>query len=130
MYSGVDVVQLDRLDVVNETSVRRHRGVELVDAAPQAGHVSVQALFEPPQAVGKRVQANTDPLQLGESLVQAVAGPPALPHLGHKVVPDDVNLFVQISKPSLRVVDMLCQLVLQVGHLEDTRETCGFVYIQ
>lgn len=108
MYSGVDLLQLDCLDVVNESSVRLHCGIEFVDAGPEAGHMSVQALFEPPQAVGKRVQADTDTLQLGESLVQGAAGPLALLHLCHIVVPDDVNLFVQISKPSLRVVDMLC----------------------
>ena len=51
MYVGVDVLQLDILDIVDEFSLRRHRDIKSINAAPQPRHMSVQALLDPLQAV-------------------------------------------------------------------------------
>lgn len=101
MYPGMDTVQLDVLDIVNELSLGRHCDIEPINAAPQARHMSIQALFDFLQAVCEGVQAATDSLQLGEPSIQAIAGPPALHDLCHIVVPDYLDLSAQIAEPSL-----------------------------
>ena len=124
VYLGVDALQLDFLDIVNKISLRRHCDIESINTAPQARHMSVQALLDPLQAVWERVKTAADSLQLGESLVQAIAGLPTLPHLCHIVAPNYLDLFAQIVESNLRVIHMLRQLVLQIVQLEDKVETC------
>lgn len=128
MYPGVDTVQLDGLDVVNELSLGRHGDVEAVHAAPQARHVFVQAQFDFFQVVCEGVQAAAEPLQLGEPSVQAVAGPPTLPHLHRVVVPDYLDLSAQVVEPDVGIFDVLRQLILQVLHLEEKTQSCLFVF--
>lgn len=91
--------------------------IKSINAAPQPRHMAVQALSNPFQAVWEGVKPSTYSLQLGQALVQAIAGPTALPNLCHVVAPDDLDLIGNISKLNLRVIEMVGQLLVQIVHL-------------
>lgn len=114
MYVGADLLQLDVLDIVDNISLRRDCGVEPVHAAPQPGHMSVEALLDPLQGFGEGVEAAADSLQFGQSSVQAVAGSPALSHFRQVILINDLDLFAQAAKPNRGVVDVIRQLFLQI----------------
>lgn len=77
----------------------------------------VQALHNSLQAVWEWVETSAHSFQLGEPLVQAIAGPSALPNLCNIVASYDLDFFANISELDLRVIGMLCHLLVQVVHL-------------
>lgn len=77
----------------------------------------VQALHNSLQAVWEWVETSAHSFQLGQPLVQAIAGPSALPNLCDIVASNDLDFLANISKLDLRVISMLCQLLVQIVHL-------------